>query len=138
MRCSALVLAIVAAMSSVSWAAERPGQLVLADMGLGGLVVMTDSEGMTVRGLGYSGTGAFGWGFAAVAGHGGSAGSTNGYSAKGPYKSYGANNSFAGIEITKSGGHGGYGDCGYCGGGGGGSSKGIVAFSGGSSYGGRK
>jgi hypothetical protein len=135
MRCSALVFAIVAAMSSVSWAAERPSQQVLADMGLDGLAVMTDSEGMAVRGLGYSGTGAFGWGFAAVAGYGGSAGSTNGYSAKGPHKSYGANSSVAGIEITQS---GGYGGCGHCGKGSGGSSKGIVAFSGGSSYGGRK
>ena len=133
MRFYALALTIVAGMTSVTWAADRPSQQVLSDMGLGGLTILSDSQSRAVRGFGYSPTSAAGWGFAVVSTKNGSAGSFNSYSAQGKHKSWGENYSEAGVEITNGGGHGGHG-----GGYGGGKTKGITAFSGGSSIAGRK
>ena len=104
MRCFALALAMMAGLASVTWAADRPSQQVLSDMGLGGLTILSDSQSLAVRGFGYSPTRAAGWGFAVVSTKNGSAGSFNSYSAKGQHKSWGENYSEAGVEITNGGG----------------------------------
>jgi hypothetical protein len=119
--------------------AAAPSKSALADMGLAGLEVMSDSESMSVRGFGYSGTSANGRSFAIVSAGGGAAGSQNSYSAKGGKFSAGANGSIAGVIVETGGGHGGPsasskgGKGGHGGGHGGGSPKpvSIVAFGGG-------
>jgi hypothetical protein len=137
MRCSALVL--VALMASVTWASDRPSQQVLSDMGLSGLTVLSDSEGLAVRGFGYSPVSASGYGWATVKFKGGSAGSINKYSSTGKRKAWGENESKAGVIVVSGGGHGGNNSCGgNCGGHGGGNIKAVIAFSGGSSSAGRK
>jgi hypothetical protein len=90
-------------------------------MGLEGLVTMSDSDALSIRGLGYSPVRASGWSWASIKFKGASAGSENSYSAKGKHKVWGDNYSEAGIEI----GHGW-------------KSKSITAFAGGSSRAGRK
>jgi hypothetical protein len=121
MRCYVLVLTMIAAMSSLASASQQPSQSVLADMGLAGFVAMSDSEALSVRGMGYSPVRASGWSWASIKGHGASAGSENSYSAKGKHKAWGESNSEAGIKIRH--GH---------------KTKSITAFSGGSSSAGRK
>jgi hypothetical protein len=116
-----LALAVVASLSSAALACDCLSQTVLSDMGLGGLVVMTDSEALSVRGMGYSPTHAAGWSWASIKFKGASAGSKNSYSAKGKHKAFGDSNSEAGVEIAR--GH---------------RVKSITAFSGGSSFAGRK
>jgi hypothetical protein len=145
--CDAMFCAIGAAMVSATWAAQ-PSQLVLNDMGLGNLVVMSDSDALTVRGMGYSSVRAYGHSWASVSLWGASAGSENGYSSKGKRKAWGSTDSHAGVVIEVRGGHGGGkgGGKSYGGGGGrggkggkvGGGSIKVVAFSGGSSRAGRK
>ena len=123
-----------------------PSDTTLAAMGLSDLRVMSDSEGLAIRGLGFNGASAYGKSFAVVSSHGATAGSVNGYNANGKYVAAGHNNSYAGIEVESGDGHdngGGYGN----------NSKGghgdncnscqpksikIKAFSGGSSIGIRK
>ncbi len=85
------------------------------------LIVMSDVEGLSVRGLGYAPVKVAGWGFAKVSYKGASAGSKNSYEATGKHKAWGSNESEAGVEISR--GH---------------HTKGITAFSGGSSRAGRK
>jgi hypothetical protein len=125
-------------------ASGRPSDATLAAMGLADLRVMTDSEGLAVRGLGYNGASAYGKSFAVVASHGAIAGSTNGYKASGKYKASGHNISFAKVEVeTESdhggGNNGGYGNNSYGGGHGGKpQSFEIKAIAGGSSSGYRK
>jgi hypothetical protein len=137
MRCCVFALGMVAGLNCVAMAAERPSQHVLADMGLSGLVVVSDSEALSVRGFGYSPTRAAGYGWATVAVKGASAGSKNSYSAEGKHASFGHNESEAGVEIETKGGKGGHGG-GYGKKGGKGTSFAITAFSGGSSFAGRK
>lgn len=150
MRCFALACAMSAAMVSATWAAQ-PSQLVLSDMGLGDLVVMSESDALAVRGMGYSPVRAYGHSWASVAIGGASAGAENGYSSKGKRKAWGSTDSYAGVTIEVGGGHGGgkrggkgggksYGGGGHGGKGGkgGGGSISVVAFSGGSSHAGRK
>jgi hypothetical protein len=91
-------------------AGGQPSDATLAAMGLSELRVMSDSEGLNIRGLGYNGASAYGQSFAVVSSHGATAGSTNGYNAKGKYVAAGHNNSYAGVEVETGGGHGG----GYC------------------------
>ncbi len=101
-----------------------PSQAMLSAMGLSGIQVMSDSEALTIRGLGYGGHSvaiAYGKSYANVGGYGAKAGSKDGFFAKGKYSAKGKHGSYAGkIIITKKGGrpkHGGGG--GNWGGGGG-------------------
>ncbi len=121
----------------VARAAEQPiGEGTLAEMGLGGLVLLSDEDASSVRGLGYNGRGGaavYGHSWANVSSSYGSAGSENGYRARGRHSAKGANLSFAGVvEIRSSGGNGGS-RCGGCGGGGGPRVKAVIAFAGGAS-----
>ena len=133
------MLALVGA--SQVWAANgRPSSETLSAMGLSDLQVMSDAEGLSVRGMGWYGASAAGKSFAVVSAYGATAGSTNSYNAKGKYKASGENESYAGVEVKQSGGHGGGhgssgGGYGSSGGGYGGKPKSISieAFSGGSS-----
>src|SRR3989304_5703758 len=68
-----------------------PSDATLAAMGLSELRVMTDGEGLAVRGLGFNGANAYGQSFAVVSTLYGSAGSFNGYNASGKYKASGEN-----------------------------------------------
>jgi len=96
-----------------------PSQAMLSAMGLSGIQVMSDSEAINIRGLGYSGHGhsvaiAYGKSWANVGGHGAHAGSEDGFFAKGKYKAHGKHGSYAGIIIKKGRPqhHGGHGDWG--------------------------
>jgi hypothetical protein len=121
MRCFALALAMVAGLNCASMAAEQMSPQVLADMGLGAMVVVSDSEAMSVRGFGYSPVRVAGLGWASVKFKGASAGSTNSYQASGKHKAWGSNESEAGVKVSK----------GY-------HKTSITAFSGGGSRAGRK
>jgi hypothetical protein len=98
------MLALAAASQA---SAAAPSDATLAAMGLSGLEVMSDSEGLAIRGLGYRSTSANGKSYANVSIKGASAGSQNSYSAKGSKFSFGASGSIAGAEVETSGGHGG-------------------------------
>ncbi|HEV8003087.1 MAG TPA: hypothetical protein VGP63_24590 [Planctomycetaceae bacterium] len=65
----------------------------LSKMGLSGMQVMSDAQGMTVRGTSVAVV--FGASYAHISGEGGSAGSVNGYFAAGHHSASGANVSFA-------------------------------------------
>jgi hypothetical protein len=65
----------------------------LAKMGLSGMQVMSDAQGMSVRGTSVAVV--FGISHASISGEGGSASSTNGYFAAGHHSASGANVSFA-------------------------------------------
>lgn len=116
-----LALAVVVGGSSLTLAADQPSDHVLSAMGLGELVVMSDSDALAVRGFGYAPVKVAGWSWASVKFKGASAGSENSYSASGKHKAWGENNSEAGVTVKK--GH-------Y--------KTSITAFSGGSSRAGRK
>lgn len=103
----ALVAAALLAASSAFAADGRPSDTTLAAMGLSGLNVISDDDGLAVRGFGYNGASAYGQSFAVVATNGAAAGSTNGYKASGKKKAAGANLSFAGVEVKQGGGYGG-------------------------------
>ncbi len=143
-----LVVALAAASQAVA-ADGQPSDATLAAMGLSDLRVMTDSEGLAVRGMGFGGAWAYGQSFAAVSTKFGSAASKNGYSAEGKYKAGGENSSYAGVEVKqgrrqprrrrlRNSSQGG--GCNSCGGHGGSKpqSFSINAFAGGSSIGYRK
>jgi len=107
---SLLVVALASA-SQASAANGLPSQATLEAMGLSGLNVMTDSEGLAIRGLGYTGASAYGKSWANVSTHYASAGSVNGYNVKGKHLAGGRNESEAEVEIEFKKGHGGgYGD----------------------------
>jgi len=113
-------LALVVALSNSVVADNGIGEATLADMGLAGIEVMSDTEAMEVRGLGYDGGGyipepsghdkpwsmAFGVSFANVAGgkkgHNAEAGTLDGFAAEGKYMASGEHFSEAGKTITKS------------------------------------
>lgn len=107
----------------------------LSEMGLEGLEILSDEESAAVRGFGYShsGAGAYGHSWAKVHTKGGSAGSENGYKAKGKKLAAGENLSFAKVEVKKSrgkkDGHGAKGNAGA-------SSRGGKGPHGGGGYGG--
>jgi len=112
-RCLTVVMAASMLVAFVGVAQAKngmPSQATLQAMGLSGLQVMSDSEAMNVRGLGYQSYGgkskaiAFGVSYAHVGGHGGSAGSLDGFYAEGKHYAGGAHGSIAGkIVITKGG-----------------------------------
>lgn len=128
MKYFAMACAMTAILASMS-AASRPSQEVLGEMGLEGMTVMSDSEGLEVRGFGYSPVSASGYGWASVRLKGGSAGSVNKYSSKGKHSAWGSNESEAGVIVTGGGSHGSHGGHG---------GKAVIAFSGGSSRAGKK
>jgi hypothetical protein len=95
--------------SSVLAAEDRPSQALLEQMGLGGMVVMSDADGMSVRGHGFQGgrsssVRVFGNSFATINGRNGGAHSENGYVVEGKHFAAGANGSVAGVIHTSSGG----------------------------------
>jgi len=110
----ALITGALMGASQALAADGRPSQATLASMGLADLNVMTDSEGLAVRGLGYYGASAAGKSWASIAGYGASAGSVNSYNAKGKYLAGGRNESEAELEVKTGGGYdnhgGGYGN----------------------------
>ena len=69
-------------------------------MGLSGIELMSDADAMQIRGQGFSL--AFGISYATISGRGGaSAGSLDGYLAKGKYMAMGEHYSEAGTSVTK-------------------------------------
>lgn len=111
---SGVVLGMVAVISAAFCASVkaedgRPSRETLAAMGLGAMTVMSDEEGLAVRGHGYPGgssVSVFGSSFATInGGPAGGAHSENGYSATGKHKAGGSNSSYAGVTISTSGGH---------------------------------
>ena len=136
------VALLAAAWNSSALAANGlPSRATLNEMGLGSLQIMSDTEGLSVRGQGAI---AYGKSWAVVSGPGASAGSTNGYLSQGSHSAEGENLSFAHVSVKSSGGHGnngGHDDYGKSNKGGskGGGSKPINlnlnAISGGSSFG---
>lgn len=118
---SALVAVLACAAASTSFAANEISKNTLADMGFSGLSVMSDSDGLAVRGKGFRGckscgprgfrspsSSAFGNSFATIGtagcencAPGGDAHSENGYNATGPYAASGENYSEAGATVTK-------------------------------------
>lgn len=114
MKVCQLGLLVLMMGASQAFAADGlPSQATLAAMGLGELRVMSDSEGLAIRGLGYQGVSAAGKSWAAIAGSGAAAGSQNSYDAKGSKAAGGHNVSFASLEIKKSGGGNDHGGGGY-------------------------
>ena len=96
------VAVLAAAWNSSALAANGlPSQATLNEMGLGSLQIMTDAEGLSVRGMGAI---AYGKSWAVVSGPGASAGSTNGYLSEGSHSAEGETESFAHIKIKSSGG----------------------------------
>jgi hypothetical protein len=90
-----------------------PSQSTLRAMGLSGMQVMSDREAMNVRGMGYSSHGstaiAFGISYAHAGGRDASAGSLDGFFAKGKHYAGGSHGSIAGkVVITYGGGGGDY------------------------------
>lgn len=110
--------ALLVALSGSAVAANGISENTLADMGLAGIEVMSDSEALAVRGLGYSGGGykhkgkhdkkpwsmAFGVSYATVDGKydGTSAGTLDGFVAEGKFMASGEHYSEAGLTVTKS------------------------------------
>jgi hypothetical protein len=145
-NCFGLAIALVAALNTAA-SDDRPSQQTLAAMGLGGLTVMSDDDGLAIRGHGYRGkSSAQAWGgsYAHISTRGGSAGSVNAYKASGKHSASGRNLSFAGklVISSKGGGHYGgggggatlmNGNSGHGGGHGGVKVKAVVVFAGGSS-----
>jgi hypothetical protein len=86
-----------------------PSKASLEAMGLSGLSIMSDDEAINIRGEGFGSGGssasASGSSFANIETPFGSAGSENSYDAHGKHSASGDNLSFAGVEITTSGGN---------------------------------
>jgi hypothetical protein len=145
-----LVAAIALLGSTVRAAEDRPSQALLAQMGLGGMSVLSDTDALAVRGHGYqtkrssSSVRVYGNSFATIHTKNGTAHSENGYAVQGTHFAAGANGSVAGVIHVSSGrkGGGGYGKPttygrkpGGAGGGGGVNIRSTVVFAGGFSVG---
>jgi hypothetical protein len=106
--CVLVVVVLVGRQTAVLAEDGGPSATTLREMGLSGLAIMSDDEAMDVRGEGFGsgGSSASAWGssFANIETPFGSAASENGYSAHGKHEADGSNLSFAGVEITTSGG----------------------------------
>jgi hypothetical protein len=85
---------------------SRPSRDTLAEMGLGGLVVVSDNDALAIRGMGYKGSSSsvkiFGNSFATINKKYGTAHSENGYVAEGKHFAAGGNHSYAGATFKKS------------------------------------
>jgi hypothetical protein len=110
MRVCQLCALVVALMgTSQAWAnSGLPCQAELAAMGLAGLEVISDVEGLAIRGMGFQGATASGRSWASVAALGAAAGTTNEYHASGKYLAGGHNESEAELEIEIKFGHDGH------------------------------
>ena len=116
---SMLGAALVCVAASAANADNGIAAGTLADMGLSGLDVMSDSDALSIRGKGFTGghqtgvcrtcgpratkqpwSAAFGNSFATIETKDGSASSENGYAAEGPYGASGENFSEAGSVVT--------------------------------------
>jgi hypothetical protein len=110
--CVFVVVVLAGRQTAVFAEDGAPSDSTLSQMGLSGLAIMSDDEAMDVRGEGFGsgGSSASAWGssFANIETPFGSAGSENGYSAHGKHEADGSNLSFAGVEITSSGGNDGH------------------------------
>jgi hypothetical protein len=116
-----LALTVVAALGNSAIAEDnRPSQATLNQMGLGGLVVMSDADAMDVRGMGYrpsrtrsksskwgnsskkshSSVQVVGNSFATINGKKGGAHSENSYAVQGTHFAAGGNGSAAGVIKT--------------------------------------
>ena len=120
MRVCQLGLLVVALLFGASLGASQalaadglPSHATLSAMGLGELRVMSDSEGLAIRGLGFQGASAAGKSWASISGHGAYAGSKNSYDVDGKKSASGHTVSFAALEIKKGGGHDDHGGGGY-------------------------
>lgn len=132
----ALVAVSMLALAGVAQAEDgRPSQSTLTAMGLSGMQVMSDSQALEVRGMGYyqpynkKGVAiAYGKSYAHVSGKGASAGSKDGFYAEGHHVAGGAHGSHAKIVVVKKkgrrGGGGNNGPQAYTNGGGGGKKRG--------------
>ena len=116
----ALLVAAIVAVASSAQADENISYSTLSDMGLSGMVAMSDTDAMAVRGHGFRGHGktakgckncgprgkvdpysrAFGSSIATIETKDGGATSQNGYFAEGPYGASGTNYSEAGSVVT--------------------------------------
>lgn len=106
-----LAIAMTAIVGQTARAEEsRPSRETLKQMGLGGMVVMSDADAAGVRGLGYqpsrrSQSSVVVWGrsYATINGKHGSGGahSENGYLVQGKHFAAGANGSVAGVVKVK-------------------------------------
>ena len=116
---SLLGAALVCVAASTATADSGVSAGTLADMGLSGLDVMSDSDALSIRGKGFSGghttgvckhcgprvtkqpwSAAFGNSFATIETKDGSASSENGYAAEGPFGASGENFSEAGSVVS--------------------------------------
>jgi hypothetical protein len=112
---SAFVVALIGASQALA-NSGLPSQLDLDAMGLAGLEVMSDAEGLAIRGLGFEGATAYGHSWASVAALGAAAGTKNGYKSSGHHFAGGHNESEAELEIEIKFGHNGGGHNGNSGG----------------------
>jgi hypothetical protein len=100
-----LAMIILAGFGRVAAAeGDKPSRQALAKMGLGGLVVMSDEEAMSIRGQGFKGhssVSVFGNSFATIETKNGAAHSENGYAVSGKHFAKGANGSHAGAIKIK-------------------------------------
>jgi hypothetical protein len=110
----ALSVGALLALSPVVGAQGQPSKSDLQQMGLGGMTIVSDEEGMAVRGMGY-GMGPSGYSSAKASGNSfatinlgdlGGAHSENSYNASGKNKAGGDNFSFAGVSISETSGKG--------------------------------
>ncbi len=115
---SKYILSMVATLVCVAGSAradEAISASTLNEMGLSNITIMSDTDALAVRGLGFSGgynskmgsrakkspwSRAFGNSFATLEGKEGAASTENGYFAEGPYAASGDNFSEAGAEWT--------------------------------------
>src|SRR5262245_58704704 len=106
--CVLVVVALAGRQTAALAEDGGPSAATLREMGLSGMAIMSDDEAMEIRGEGFGSGGssasAGGSSFANIETPDGSAASENGYSAHGKHEADGSNLSFAGVEITTSGG----------------------------------
>ena len=118
-KMTGFAIAMLVVSQSVRAEEGRPSQAALEQMGLGGLAVISDEEGMSVRGHGYnhgsthSSVNVFGNSFATIQTPLGDAHSENGYAASGKHYASGKNGSWAGVKIVTSHGTPGHGRPGH-------------------------
>ena len=102
------VVVVAAGETRVYAHAGAPSQATLSEMGLSGLVVMNDDQGLAVRGEGFKGgskssASVYGNSYASFSTKNGTATSKNGYKASGSHSASGANISFAGdVSVNSS------------------------------------
>ena len=104
-RCGMAIVMIAFLCQAATADDGRPSRDTLADMGLGGLVVVSDDAALSVRGMGYKGRSSvhvFGNSFATINSKFGGAHSENGYTADGKHFAAGKNFSKAGVTIISS------------------------------------